>query len=134
MNKIIAILFALLLMPVMADAQDNTIPAKEMYMFGVAFTPLDSTVYMTELQPVAGTRVYKKSKLLHNRSEYSSQLKNFILEAGLDRMITAVSYSPKRNKAESKYVKMKQKYQKKGFVVKHITSSDFSFRELKEEE
>lgn len=131
MNKIITILLALLFLPIMANAQDQkTVVVDEMYMFGVAYTPLDSTVYITELQRIAKSEVYKKTKLLYNRSEYSAQLKNFVSNAGLDRMVTAVSYSPKRGKAEKKYIKMKQKYQKKGFLVKHITSSDFSFKEL----
>lgn len=132
MNKIIAMLFALLLLPIAAKAQ-NVVPANEMYMFGVAFTPLDSVVYITELQTVKGTRVFKKTKFLENRSEYSSQLKRFIINAGLDRMTTAVSFSPKRSKAEKKYIRMKQKYQKRGFVVKHITSTDFAFKEIEVE-
>lgn len=131
MNKIIAILFSLLLVPMMASAQALKItPVGEMYMFGVAFSPLDSTVYVTELQPIKEAYVYKKSRLLYDRAAYSSQLKRFLADTGVDRMVSSVSYAPKRKNAEKKYLKMKQKYQKKGFLVKHITSADFSFKEV----
>lgn len=130
MNKIITILLALLLLPVMAKAQ-NIVPAKDMFMFGVSFNPLDSTVYFSELQPIEGAHVYKKSKLLYSRNEYSAQLKDYLQNsAGLDKMVTSVSYSPKRNKAEKKFISMKKKFQNKGFIVKHISSADFSLKKV----
>ncbi|MCQ2221730.1 MAG: hypothetical protein MJZ12_10050 [Prevotella sp.] len=131
MNKIIAVLFSLIFVPVVASAQAEKItPAGEMYMFGVAFSPLDSTVYITELQSIKEAYVYKKSKLLYDRSAYSSQLKRFLADTGIDRMVSSVSYASKRKDTEKKYLKMKQKYQKKGFLIKHITSADFSFKEV----
>lgn len=130
MNKIFTILFALLLLPTMVNAQ-NIVASKDMYMFGVAFTPLDSTVYMSELQPITGAHVYKKSKLLYDRGAYSQQMKRFLTDtAGLDRMIVSVSYARKRGAAEKKYIKMKQRFQKKGYLVKFITATDFTFKEI----
>lgn len=129
MNKILSLIFSLLLLPLFAQAQ-KSVPAEEMYMFAVAFTPLDSTVYITDMQPVKGARVYKKSKLLFSSNEYSAQVKNFLAGTGLDRMVVAVSYATKRTKAEKKYVKMKQKYQKAKYLVKYITATDFAFSEV----
>lgn len=134
MNKIIAILFSLLFVPVVASAQaERIVSAGDIYMFGVAFSPLDSTIYITEVQPIRDAYVYKKTKLLYDRSAYSSQLKKYLSDTGVDRMVSSISYASKRKESESKYHKMKQKHQKKGYLIKHISSNDFSFMEVKNE-
>lgn len=114
------------MMSISCSAQ-NMVAAGEMYLFGVAFSPVDSVVYVTELQPLSGAYVSRKTKFLQGRNEYSGQLKEYMESCGRRHMTVAVSYATKKKSAEKKYLSLKQKYQKSNYLIKYLTEAEFSF-------
>lgn len=96
-------------------------------IFGVAVSVTDSVVIMTDLQQIGKVEMEKKTKFISDRDEYSRQLYDYVKKNGEKNMIALVSYDLKKPKLEKKYLKIKQRYTKDGFVVKYITKEDFVF-------
>ena len=82
---------------------------------------------MTDLQQIGKVEMEKKTKFISDRDEYSRQLSDYVKKNGEKNMIALVSYDLKKTKLEKKYLKIKQRYTKDGFVVKYITKEDFVF-------
>lgn len=98
------------------------------YMFGMAASFNDSTVYFTDIQEVDSVWINDKNKFLLQRSDYSYQLKNHLEAQGMSRRTCIVSYALKRKELEKKYVKMKNKYAKnKSLNIKYIDNTEFLF-------
>lgn len=126
MKKTIIALLSFLSMAVLGNAQ-KIVPVEEMYIYGVAFNPVDSVVYITEMQPLQNVHLTKKTGFLYARNEYSNQLSEFMSSDGKLHMTVAVSYARDRKKAEKKYLKQKQKFQKGKYLIKYISLADFKF-------
>ncbi len=128
MNKIIISILMLVGFAVNACAQKNLpyTPASDMYMFGVSFSAVDSTVYFTEIKQVPNAYVERSTGFLYSRNKYSGQLQQYFKSTSSVPFSSVVCWNQKRSKLEKKFSKMRQKYQKKNFVVKYI-GGDFAF-------
>lgn len=128
MNKIIISILMLVGFAVNACAQKNLpyTPASDMYMFGVSFSAVDSTVYFTEIKQVPNAYVERSTSFLYSRNKYSGQLQQYFKSTSSVPFSSVVCWNQKRSKLEKKFSKMRQKYQKKNFVVKYI-GGDFAF-------
>ena len=93
---------------------------KDMYMFGVCFSAIDSTVYFTDIKQVPNTSVERGSGFLYSRNNYSYQLQQYFKSTSGNNYTAVTCYNQKRTKLEKKYAKMRQKYQKKHFVVNYV--------------
>lgn len=133
MNKKLTILALFLSLVCGAFAEKAKIKT-DINIFGVAISVSDSIVYMTDMQEIGKVTVEKKTKFLVDRREYSNQLSEYISGIGEGRMTTLVSYNLKKKKAEKRYLKIKERFVKDGYVVKYITKEDFSFTPVKESE
>ena len=134
MKKNIFVLVMLLMAIGSASAQRLISPNK-MYIFGVTFAAQDdSVVYMTDVQKLEDSHIYRNNNFLYCRSEYASQFHDYIMITGLNHPTALVMYNQNRTKLEKKYLKMKSKYEKKGVVVKFVPETDFMFREISLEE
>lgn len=128
MNKIIISILMLFGFAVNVCAQKNLpyTPASDMYMFGVSFSAVDSTVYFTEIKQVPNAYVERSTGFLYSRNKYSGQLQQYFKSTSSVPFSSVVCWDQKRSKLEKKFSKMRQKYQKKNFVVKYI-GGDFAF-------
>ena len=133
MKRNIAILFLLNLCVCCAFAQKAKIK-QDVNIFGVAISVTDSVVIMTDLQLLENVEMEKKTKFLSDREEYSRQLSDYIKKSGEGRMVTLVSYNLKKDKLEKRYLKIKQRYIKDGYVVKYITRDSFVFAPVTEDD
>lgn len=124
MNKIIIALLMLVGVCFGANAQryQRYIPSENTHMFGVCFSAMDSTVYFTEIKYVPNTSIERGTGFLYSRNEYSGQLQSYIKSAAGGSYSTVTVYSQSAKKLEKKYTKMREKYQKRKFVVKYIDS------------
>ena len=102
--------------------------AKDMYMFGVCFSAIDSTVYFTDIKQVPNTSVERGSGFLYSRNNYSYQLQQYFKSTSGSNYTAVTCYNQKRTKLEKKYAKMRQKYQKKHFVVNYV--HDFAYNPI----
>ena len=73
------------------------------YLVGYAFSPLDSTAYITEIQYMDSTWVDSKNKTLYYRTNYTAQLQGF-LEGKMNatNMVCAVFFDKKKARIEKK--------------------------------
>lgn len=90
-----------------AIATDNDV----VYVFGVGTNFNDSVVYLSDIIELRKVKLNKKTKFLPFRSEYSSQLKEY-LEAtyGMVNETTCVFFSTKRKKLSKRFYKLKKRY------------------------
>ena len=133
MNKKLTILALFLSIVYGAFAEKAKIKT-DIIIFGVAISISDSVVYMTDMQEIGKVTVEKKTKFLVDRREYSNQLSEYISRTGDGRMTTLVSYNLKKKKAEKRYLKIKERFIKDGYVVKYITKEEFAFTPVRESE
>lgn len=125
MKKIyILILLSLLTLNVSAQKIKK---ANSLYIYGIAFNPMDSVAYLTEIQPAAGAYVTKKTGFLYARNEYSQQLKSYITKLDVKNVTTAVSYATSEKKILKKYTSQKKKLAKDNILIKYIDTSNFKF-------
>ena len=133
MNKKLTILALFLSIVCGAFAEKAKIKT-DISILGVAISISDSVVYMTDMQEIGKVTVEKKTKFLVDRREYSNQLSEYISRTGDGRMTTLVSYNLKKKKAEKRYLKIKERFIKDGYVVKYITKEEFAFTPVRESE
>ena len=133
MNKKLTILALFLSIVCGAFAEKAKIKT-DISIFGVAISISDSVVYMTDMQEIGKVTVEKKTKFLVDRRENSNQLSAYISRTRDGRMTTLVSYNLKKKKAEKRYLKIKERFIKDGYVVKYITKEEFAFTPVRESE
>ena len=133
MNKKLTILALFLSIVCGAFAEKAKIKT-DISIFCVLISISDSVVYMTDMQEIGKVTVEKKTKFLVDRREYSNQLSEYISRTGDGRMTTLVSYNLKKKKAEKRYLKIKERFIKDGYVVKYITKEEFAFTPVRESE
>ena len=130
MNRIIVVFLMLVTVCTSVCAQRNKryFAPKDMYMFGVCFSAIDSTVYFTDIKQVPNTSVERGSGFLYSRNNYSYQLQQYFKSTSGSNYTAVTCYNQKRTKLEKKYAKMRQKYQKKHFVVNYV--HDFAYNPI----
>lgn len=72
------------------------------YMFGYAFSVVDSVSYVTEIQKVETAWVHSKYGFLKYRPQYAEQLKNFIDSTTLHRDVICAIYFDKKKSTVQK--------------------------------
>ena len=130
MNRIIVVFLMLvgLCTSVCAQRSKRYIAPKDMYMFGVCFSATDSTVYFTDIKQVPNTSIDRGNGFLYSRNNYSYQLQQYFKSTSGGNYTAVTCYNQKRTKLEKKYAKMRQKYQKKHFVVNYV--HDFAYNPI----
>ena len=118
---------------------------KRAYMFGVAASFNDSTVYFTPVQEVDSTWFTKRNKtlFLQNRDNYSYQLRDYLEQKGEQHRTCAIFFGTNHKKMEEKWTKLhakyiaqpKQKKNQKGggkpaYQVKTIDNGEFLFKPI----
>lgn len=97
------------------------------YVFGFGMDFNDSTVYLTEIQKL-DTAYIGKGNMLYNRTGYSNQLQQYLIQSGVSHPTCIISFSDKARKIEKKYLKLKKKYLNDGkHIVKYITPAQFKY-------
>ena len=86
---------------------------------------------MTEIQLMSTATINTSNKFLLNRDKYSEQLTEYLEKQGVDYPTTITEYSTSRNKAEKKFLKMRNKFMREGsFELKIITTDTFQYTPL----
>lgn len=123
-------LIAIMLPCVMFAAHKKT----TLFMFGIATSFNDSTVYITEIQQTEGW-LEEKTGFLYSRDNYSYQLRDNLKAAGVDYPTCVTFFAKKRKDIEKKYVAVKKNFiTKRGYSPKFLSASDFSYTVLTPDE
>lgn len=111
----------------------DVVDAYEMYVYGVAFSPTDSVVYITEKQKLEGAQIHLRSKFLVARNELSNQLRKQMLLEGEKNYSCCVVYSQNMKDIDKKYLKQIAYYKKRGFTINNINQDRFVFKAVRTE-
>lgn len=118
----------LLFMPMMAGAKQVL---KPVYLYGIATSFVDSTVYFTDIQHVDSSYVNTSNDFLFQRQEYSRQLRQYLINQGMSEPTCITTYSTDKKKLQKRYLKLRNKYVDSGkFTVKYVDSSEFTYKSV----
>lgn len=131
MRKKTCLLLGLAALIMASTAIAGNTARKTIYAFGFAASFNDSTVYFTDIQEIDSAFIEDKSHFLAGRQDYSGQLRNYLLEKNEKNRTCIFCFDLKRKKIEKKYLKMKERYSKKGaFDVKYISTDELKFQPI----
>ncbi len=111
----------------------DVVDAHGMYVYGIAYSPIDSIVYVTEQQSLDDAQIHLNTKFLVARNELSNQLRNHMMLEGEKNRTCCVVYNKDPEKLDKKYKKLLKHYQKRGFLVKLLDNSRFTFKAVRTE-
>lgn len=130
------VLIALILLPASAQARkDKGTADVTVYIFGVGTSFSDSTVYISDIQPLDTARIEPRTGFLNRMPEYAEQY-HAALQAAYPGLITcAVFYAQDLKTAEKKHAKLLRHYAKQhGTRTVEVAKDKFSFTTLKPQE
>ncbi len=104
----------------------------QLYVYGIAYSPKDSVVHLTDILFIKNAKVAKKTGFLENRGDYSNQLKTYLESHGAPNRTCVLVYNEKLGKLSKDYDKAQARYTKKKFVVKNVSQTDFRFNTIEE--
>ena len=121
MKKTLSILFVALFAAV-ASVQAKGDDEKPVYLFGASFSFSDSVVYFTEIMPVEGAKLDKKTKFLLHRQYYAYELKDYMnFQENMPGRTSVIYFSDKLSKLQKQETKIKKRLvEKEGKVVRYM--------------
>lgn len=106
--------------------------AENAYIYGIAFSPTDSVIYMTDIRMLENVTINKKTLFLASRNEYASQMKKYMESVGIADYVCATVFKPTYNAIQKDYTKLKKQYEKKGILINTIDQLKFQFQPIVE--
>ena len=117
---------------------------KKVYIYGIATSFNDSTVYLTDIQELDSAWLSNKGFFLVSRENYSYQLRDFVQGQGWEAHPTcSVNFSTNLKKAEKEWAKIHDRYvignrkkkkndakhenERPPYLVKNISKEQFKF-------
>ena len=132
------LVLTLVLATMATTAEAKLVCTEHMYIFGLAASFTDSTLYLTDIQDVEGAWYDTKDDALMGRDSYSSQLKEYLSDKmGQPNRVCLVIFATTLKKAEKKYLKLKKKYMLKDGTLpgmRYLTAADFKFHAVEAQE
>lgn len=126
----IALLFFLLavISPNAIQARNIT-EEKEGYIFGYATCLGDSVVYLSEIQPIQGVIINRKTGLAEMQSQYSHEFEQALKHKYNKHFTCAVYVSNNKHALEKKFIAITRNLSKnKSVKVGHVGQSEFQFK------
>ena len=132
MKKIAILFMTLVALGVATTTNAKKVVTPRMYIFGMAASFNDSTVYFTNVQELNNVWVEKRHKELDVRKLYSMQLLDYLNNQKIQNRTCIVIANEKRSKLEKKFLKLRKLYTqskdgKVHFDVKYLGDQDFKF-------
>lgn len=112
-------------------AAQAQITPKHIYVYGVATSFTDSTIYVTDIQEVDSAWV-TAAKFLYSRDNYSYQLRTHLTEKGMARPVCTTIFALKRKDIDRKYAATKKRYfTGSQYDAKLILASEFRYSPIR---
>ncbi|KAA6349498.1 hypothetical protein EZS27_003095 [termite gut metagenome] len=133
--KLTKITFALLLSFIFLSSFSIIKKNKQVYVFGVSVSFMDTIVYCTDVQLLDSVELDKQGFLPH-REHYSYQLKNYLeYQKNALNQTCMIYFSTDKIKLNKEAIKLLDRYKKnKGTIVERIEVSGFQFKKPKDTE
>ncbi len=108
---------------------------KPLYVFGVAISFNDSTIYLTDIHTMDSVWINTRNNFLLNRDNYSYELRNYMEKEGLQHRTCAIFYADKLKDIEKRYQRVKDKSIKRGnLYIDYIREENFRFSPIELED
>lgn len=102
---------------------------KTVYIYGMAASFNDSTIYITNVQKLDSAYITDKQDLLYGRQDYSGQLKTYMQEQGHHDMTCITFFATTLKKAQKEYLKLRKRYlDRHAYIIKSIDPEAFTYR------
>lgn len=108
--------------------------ATKVYLFGVAASFNDSTVYFTEIQELDSAYIDSRTKFLYSRENYSYQLRDHLTAQGAKNPTCITCFALKRKDIYKKYARLRKKYANGKFLIKEVKQPGFRYQAIKPDE
>lgn len=108
-------------------------PSK-VYLFGLAASFNDSTVYFTEIQELDSAYIDSRTKFLYSRENYSYQLRDHLTAQGAKNPTCITCFALKRKDIDKKYARLRKKYANGKFLIKEVKQPGFRYQAIKPDE
>lgn len=119
MKRYIVALFALLCVTASLSAANDKDDV--VYVWGASYSFADSIVYFTEIQPLEGIELEKKTGFLPHRQFYSYELKDYMnFSENQPGRMSVIFFSKKRSTLEKKEKKVKENLIEEGKTVRYL--------------
>ncbi len=104
---------------------------KTVFIYGLAMSFNDSTVYLTDIQRIDSVWI-EKNGFLYSRENYSYQLRDFMRSKGKNDITPVTFFAEKQKDIEKKFIKTRKKLnsQKMGYTVNYIAVNEFHFERI----
>ena len=103
----------------------------KIYIFGVATSFKDSTLYITEIQEISNAYIDSKTRFLVERDNYSYQLRDYLKAIGEQTPTVSTIFATEKKDIEKKYLVIKKKYLDPGlYQIKQIDNTSFIFKPI----
>ena len=124
--------FAIALLILQALPAMGKVRCTPVYIFGVSASFNDSIVYFTDIQIIDSAWIDDKGDVLVSRSDYSTQLRDYLNGRGESNRTCLVSFSLDEKGIVKKYQKMKKQFNgskknSKAFDIREIDDEEFKF-------
>lgn len=109
------------------DGQNKRTEQKDIYLFGVTFSQIDSTIYVSDLQPMQ-QMIVSNGCFLYSRTDLEQQLQDWVLNStGIASPLTTVYFHEKEKRMERKRTRLIRKLKKKGIYQFLQPTGSFQF-------
>lgn len=111
------------------DGQNKRTAQKDIWVFGVTFSQIDSTVYVSDVQ-LMKDMIVSNGWFLYNRAELESQLQDWLVEmTGVASPLTTLYFHEKQKRMDNKRARLIKKLKKKGALRFLEPLGRFSFKD-----
>lgn len=108
-------------MPAKKDKKIKNI--EPVYVFGFSFSFMDSTIYFTDVHLIDSAQTGSHGMLL-KRGVFSDQMKNYLVQQGVQSPTCALFFSSSKKKADKELSKVMKRYGKENNLLWMILSKD----------
>ena len=120
-------LLAALICLIMGETATAAEKTKKVYMYGIAISFNDSTIYLTEIQAVDSAVLTNKGHFLYGRDSYSYQLRDYLKGKGFNAPTCVTTFATKQKDIEKRFISTKKRYANGKYTLKHVTPGEFKF-------
>lgn len=109
------------------DGQNKRTAQKDIWLFGVSFSLIDSVVYVTEVQQLKDM-IVSNGWFLYNRAELEGQFQSWLMqETGIAVPMTTLYFHEKQKRMEKKRERVIKRLRKKNGQVFPVPAGKFGF-------
>lgn len=107
------------------------VEAGRIYLYGVAMSPTDSIVYMTDELYLDSMVMDRKTKFLFGRERLSKQLATHMAGRGESNYVCSITFAKTVKNIDKLYARQAKILRKQGYLIKNVGQEEFRFERVR---